>query len=147
MKKVEVTEQVFPESAIFSPKLMSAAYSFSPQQIVLLRMYSVDSENSKKDIADRPYSLVLGVIRAIEFDESTGSPTPIAKVDILNYWRGGEASGTIRLEIVPHRYVYDDDVIGPEHIEMLSEFENKRSLFYVIKDGDSVYKCYPFLEE
>lgn len=127
-----------------APVLMEAEYTFSPRQIVLLRMYSVDTHATQLPMDQRPYALVPGVIRSISFDDPTGSATPIAHISIVNYWRGGEVSGYFDLHIVPHRYVYEEDVIGEQHTQLFKDDNSAEMLFYVEKIDGEYFKVFPF---
>jgi hypothetical protein len=60
-------------------------YCYAPGQIILLRMYEYNSDQSDLNITDRKFIEIPGVVANISFDEPMGSPTPLAKIHIFNY--------------------------------------------------------------
>jgi hypothetical protein len=86
------------------------------------------------------------VIESISFNESKGSPCPLAKITFFNRWRKSlQLSGVMEAEIVIHRYV-SPEKLTEKHIELFSKWEEKERLFYKKEIKGDVYKVFPFRE-
>lgn len=128
------------------PKVFKTQYCYAPGQIILLRMYEYNSDQSDLNITDRKFIEIPGVVANISFDEPMGSPTPLAKIHIFNYWKSGELSGYIELKIVPHRYE-SPNPIEEKHLNIIEENIGKdkiEGLYFIKQENNIWYKVYPW---
>ncbi|MCK4813215.1 MAG: hypothetical protein KAT14_04680 [Candidatus Marinimicrobia bacterium] len=103
-----------PKTMAFKP-FNNGKYMFAPKQLVMIDLHNGGC-------------LFPGIIQNIKFDERTGSATPQADIDMYAWWEDGTGSGSLVIELTPHRYCVD--MTDPETIKRFRVLENAEELFY-----------------